>query len=277
MKAARMHRASRVDFDANDIIFPIRTAVDLREQRAERCRNLHEVITGNVAPDAGKSGDGEAGEVWVNPETSTADPLPDAEPADEPPQLAIPEYPHDARGIGETVDGNQIRRYIASTRPPSIASKAWQKMSPATKRKAIAEYLEALRAMQQAYRDQFEAGHPGHLHGLPGYDPGNIWNVIRDPGKASGSDAPPVAAITVAQYVGSKMRPTGSASKSGKDKGSPCTSDPGTRGITLLGDYWEPFNGGVVRWHCSDRASTFSPESKHLIKNCPIPIERFGK
>ena len=52
MKTARMHRTSRVDFDKNNILFPIRTAVDLAEQRAERCKNLHEVIDGNVVQQA---------------------------------------------------------------------------------------------------------------------------------------------------------------------------------------------------------------------------------
>ena len=62
MKTARMHRTSRVDFDKNNILFPISTAVDMAEQRAERCRHLHEVVDGNVLPKAVAEG-GESGEV----------------------------------------------------------------------------------------------------------------------------------------------------------------------------------------------------------------------
>ena len=134
------HRTSRVDFNEKDIIFPIRTAIDIAEQRAERCKNLHDVVKGNTAPDAGEPS-GEAEEVGAAPETLEAEP-PGDKPAD-PTNLAIPDYPTDVRGKGEIVDGTPIRRYATSTRPPGIASGAWRRKTPEAKRLAIEEYLES--------------------------------------------------------------------------------------------------------------------------------------
>ena len=44
-------------------------------------------------------------------------------------------------------------------------------------------------------------------------------------------------------------------------------------GTNLLGDYWELFEGGVVRHHCTSRVTIFSPDSKHLLKTCPIAVD----
>ena len=71
-----MHRTSRVDLDKNNILFPIRTAVDLAGQRAERCKHLHEAVDGNVVPTAIAEG-GESGEVGPSPNTSLPEPCPD--------------------------------------------------------------------------------------------------------------------------------------------------------------------------------------------------------
>ena len=119
-------------------------------------------------------------------------------------------------------------------------------MTPESKRNAVKEYLGTLKIMQQAYRDQFEVGHPEHCRGLPGYDPGSIKRMMQDQpsGGASSSDAPPAAVTSVANYFGTQFRFSAKLPESGNDEGKPDTSGPNEGTESFLGDYWEVFDGG---------------------------------
>ena len=74
-------------------------------------------------------------------------------------------------------------------------------------------------------------------------------------GDASSSGLPSAAAISVAKYFGSGMRPVASASESEAVRGQPRCSVDDEEDARMLGDYWEEFDGGVVRYHCEERVT----------------------
>ena len=119
-----------MDFDPKEIIFPIRAAMDLAEQRAERCKHLYEVVKPQLSegPAGGDLGEGDR----VDP--SAPDP---ASSGQDTPVLDIPEYPIDTRGHGDVVGGTGIRKYRGSTRPPGITSSAWRQSTPDRKKRLI--------------------------------------------------------------------------------------------------------------------------------------------
>ena len=59
-REAKKHRTSRVEFHPNSMVFPIREAIDSCERRAERCKNLYDVINSRGEKAGSKPGPAEA-------------------------------------------------------------------------------------------------------------------------------------------------------------------------------------------------------------------------
>ena len=162
-REAKKHRTSRVEFHPSSMVFPIREAIDICERRAERCRNLCDVINARgekptPIPDPAKATLGAGpGEGEVKPDGASSVAQASSSGSKDPPQdaprqqeLLIPECPRDKRGEGELIQGTKVRGYKGSNRVPGWLPEEWKHMlSEEERRDAQAQYLETAFAPRQ--------------------------------------------------------------------------------------------------------------------------------
>ena len=237
-REAKKHRTSKVELHQASMVFPIREAIDICERRAQRCKNLYDVINarGETNNPPGKTDEppenvpGEGAAPLDNSskaaEASSSGSKEQPGKAAQEQELLIPEHPRDNRGEGEMIEGNEVRSYIGSARVPGWKPEMWKEvLNEKERRDAQGQYLENLHTLQG------------------GLEPDGADLTLKSLQQLRRAAAPSGAAVELAKQFGTTM-------KLRHGKGN------------ARGDYWDVFEDYVVRRRTQRRKDVVRPKRR---------------